>query len=127
VGVYLTSSEPMVRGAAVMLTLASEAHRMAVAQGVIGRRRPLLKIIAALAGDRVCRRGLAVSINGHSQVWARRIGHAGRPLPSWQGCRVLRPHEVFILGTHRDSFDGRYFGVVATSDLVARVVPVWLF
>jgi conjugative transfer signal peptidase TraF len=127
VGLYLTSSEPVTHGAIVMLSPRSSAHRVALVHAVTGAQRPMLKIVAAMVGDRVCRSGLMVSINGHNRVWARRTDHAGRPLPSWQGCRVLRLDELLVLGDHRNSFDGRYFGPIVRSDVITRVLPLWLF
>ena len=37
----------------------------------------------------------------------------GRPLPVWQGCRVVGADEVFVMNWQSaDSLDGRYFGPV---------------
>ena len=121
VWLYLTSYEPVTRGAIVMLSPTSQAHRMALVHAVAGAHRPLLEIVAAMAGDRVCRLGLMVSINGHSRVWARRTDHTYQPLRYWQGCHALRFNELLVLGTHRDSFDGRYFGPIAQSDVITRI------
>ena len=127
VGLYLTSSEPVTHGAIVMLSPTSSAHRLVLVHAVTGAQRPMLKIVAAMVGDRVCRSGLMVSINGHNRVWARRTDHTGQRLPSWQRCHVLKVDELFVLGTHRDSFDGRYFGPIARSDVTTRAFPLGLF
>jgi conjugative transfer signal peptidase TraF len=127
VGLYLTSRQPIARGALVLVAPTSRAHGMAVTRGVLEPRHRLLKIVAAVAGDHVCRPGLAVRINGHIRVWARRTDHAGRLLPVWRGCRVLEAGQLFVLGTDRDSFDSRYFGPIEAIDIVTRVIPIWLF
>ena len=41
-----------------------------------------------------------------------RAMQAARPLPSWQGCRVLQAGELFVLADDPDSFDSRYFGAL---------------
>src|SRR3546814_15964061 len=50
----------------------------------------------------------------------------GRPLPRWSGCHTLGPSEVFLMNpTVPDSLDGRYFGPLPTTALVARAEPLW--
>jgi len=44
----------------------------------------------------------------------------GEPLPSWQGCAFLNEGQVFLLGDTAGSYDGRYFGVTRTSEIVGR-------
>ncbi len=56
---------------------------------------PLIKQVAALPGQRVCRVGFTVSIDGSLRATARRHDHAGRTLPIWSGCRSIAPGEVF--------------------------------
>lgn len=88
---------------------------------------PLLKPIAALDGDVVCRRGRAVSINDRSQALALERDHLGRPLPVWQGCRRLAANDMFLLiPSQRTSLDGRYFGVLPTRTIVGAAAPLWL-
>jgi type IV secretory pathway protease TraF len=51
----------------------------------------------------------------------------GRPLPSWQQCRSLRPGELFLLSSANPaSFDSRYFGPVSASAVIGVAHPVWL-
>ncbi len=87
---------------------------------------PLIKHVGALPGQTVCRHGLAVSINGHIAAAARPSDHLHRPLPVWQGCHPIAPGEIFLLNPGvPDSFDGRYFGVVAMASIMGRTVPLW--
>ena len=51
---------------------------------------PLVKRVAAVSGDRVCAAGSSVSINGRQAAARRRSDAAGRPMPWWSGCRLLR-------------------------------------
>jgi type IV secretory pathway protease TraF len=87
---------------------------------------PLLKRIAALPGQCVCRTGGIVSIDGRNVARALKKDRRGRPLPIWSGCFVLDRGSVFLLNRNRpDSLDGRYFGALPSSAVVARAIPVW--
>ena len=84
----------------------------------------LLKHVAALPGQIVCRRGLAITINGRVIASALSRDRAGRPLPVWKGCRTLAPGEIFLLNpTVPDSLDGRYFGPLPMASIVGRAAP----
>ena len=87
---------------------------------------PLVKHVAALPGAIVCRSGLSVSIDGVVRAEARERDHAGRPLPSWNGCRTIAEDEVFLLNASEPaSLDGRYFGPLPSANIVGRAVPIW--
>ena len=58
---------------------------------------PVVKRVAALAGDLVCAESGIVIINHHVAAQTLRIDREGRPLPAWHGCRTLDPGEVFLL------------------------------
>lgn len=86
----------------------------------------LVKPVAAVAGQQVCRIGVLVTIDGEKVATARAVDHARRPLPVWAGCRRLQAGTMFLLAPSVPaSFDGRYFGPVATSAVVGRAVPLW--
>ena len=87
---------------------------------------PLLKPVAALAGDGVCRTGLRVTVNGVVVAMALERDHRGRPLPAWSGCRRLAGDAVFLLNPKvLASLDGRYFGPLPVTSIVGRAVPLW--
>lgn len=87
---------------------------------------PLLKRVAAVTGQRVCRLGRSITIDGASVGRARSRDRAGRVLPAWSGCHVLRRGELFVMSpAASDSFDGRYFGTLRGADVIGRAVPVW--
>ncbi|OJW28002.1 MAG: hypothetical protein BGO51_12915 [Rhodospirillales bacterium 69-11] len=96
------------------------ASRDYVPRGVL-----LLKHIAALGGQTVCRKGVAVTIDGRSRAIARAGDSRGRPLPVWHGCHQLRAGDVFLLNVAPDSFDSRYFGVLSGRTVTARATPFW--
>lgn len=58
---------------------------------------PLLKHVTALPGQRVCRLGARIIIDGIAVAEAREQDRLGRALPSWQGCRSIGEGEVFLL------------------------------
>ncbi len=88
---------------------------------------PLLKHVAAKAGQRVCRIGAVVSVDARPVVSARARDGQGRPLPVWRGCRTLQPGELLLLNPdHPDSMDGRYFGPLPASALIGRATPLHL-
>lgn len=87
---------------------------------------PLLKRIAAVSGQRICRFAQGITIDGEYVGVARARDRLGRPLPVWAGCHVLRSGELFVMNPAApDSFDGRYFGVLLISDVIGRATPVW--
>ena len=56
---------------------------------------------------------------------ARLRDASARPLPFWQGCRVLQPGEIFVLARDPDTFDSRYFGALPASSVVGRATRIW--
>lgn len=86
----------------------------------------LLKRVAAVAGDPVCRRGDRLVLAGKTAPILVR-DRRGVALPSWSGCRDLAPGEVFLLGDTEASFDSRYFGPVQRDQLqgVYREAVTW--
>jgi len=88
---------------------------------------PLLKHIAALPGQTVCRTGDTISIDGRDVGVALDRDHLGRSLPVWQGCRVIATGEVFLMNRQSvASLDGRYFGPLPTTTIVGRADPIWI-
>lgn len=86
---------------------------------------PLMKPVAAVAGARVCRTGMWVTVDGRLVAIARPRDTAGRPMPRWQGCRTLAPYELLLIAQPSGSFDGRYFGPIDARLVLARVRPLW--
>jgi signal peptidase I len=86
----------------------------------------LIKRIAGLSGDTICRERATVTIERKS-VQASFKDTMGNDLPSWSGCRTLLVGEVFLLGDHAGSFDSRYFGAVTRQELSGtyKAVMTW--
>lgn len=97
------------------------------ARQYLPRGLPLLKPVAAIAGQRVCRAGAAISIDGRHVADALPADRRGRSLPSWRGCRLLGHDQIFLMNASvRDSMDGRYFGPLPRAALRARLRPLWI-
>jgi len=96
------------------------------ARGYLPRGVPLMKRIAALPGQRVCRAGSTITIDGVVMGEALARDRRGRSLPSWQGCRVIAAGDIFVMNEQvRDSLDGRYFGPLSTRSIVGQALALW--
>jgi conjugative transfer signal peptidase TraF len=113
-------------GERVAIEPPSAVRRLLATRGYLPAGLPLLKRIAAVSGQRICRFGHGVTVDGEFVAVARARDHLGRPLPAWFGCRTLQAGELFVMNPAApDSFDGRYFGVLHMADVIGRATPVW--
>ena len=95
-------------------------------RGYIAGGIPLLKRVVGLSGQRVCRNGSTVTVDGIEMGEALERDSLGRDLPIWQGCRVIGDGQIFLMNWEvRDSLDGRYFGPIPASSVIGRAVPLW--
>lgn len=126
-GLYRLQPEAAIRrGDLVLVRLPAAPRQLAAERGYLPAEIPLLKRVAALAGDRLCADGDRVRLGSGLTVQRLAADGQGRPLPAWQGCRVLGETEVFLLmAAAPASFDGRYFGPVTRSDVIGRLLPLW--
>lgn len=104
---------------------AALAHFM-VERGYVGRDVPLMKRVAALPGQEVCRSGAAITVDGVFYGDALERDRMERSLPVWQGCRRISVGELFLMNFDvRDSFDGRYFGPLPVGSVIGRAMPLY--
>lgn len=97
-----------------------------VGRGYVGRGIPLLKRVLGLPGQRVCRTGSTVTVDGIEMGEALERDRIGRELPVWHGCRVIGDGQIFLMNWDvSDSLDGRYFGPIPASSVIGRAVPLW--
>ena len=114
-------------GALVAVTPPNSLARWLSARGYLPEGVPLLKHVAAKAGQRVCRTGAVVSIDARPVAIAQTRDRRGRPLPVWRGCRRLAANELLLLNPAvPDSLDGRYFGPLLVSAVIGRATPLHL-
>ncbi len=119
-GLYLlrTVQTPLAHGTLVLLPMPASVRAW--------QWRPLLKPVAAIAGDEVCVRDSGLWIAGQWYGEVYREAH-GKILPHLDGCQTLQAGEVFLASTAPRSLDGRYFGITPTSTLTAQAVPLWIW
>jgi conjugative transfer signal peptidase TraF len=88
----------------------------------------LLKTIIAVSGDDVAISGNGVFVNGCALAHSRQLFFdvAGRGLSRWPAGRYrLRRGQFWLYAANDRSWDSRYWGPVAATDVRARAVP-WL-
>ena len=126
-GLYaIRGKESLHVGERVAIEPPPELRRLLAERHYLPSTVPLLKRIAAVRGQRVCRFAHGITIDGQYVGAARARDRLGRPLPVWAGCHVLRTGELFVMNPAApDSFDGRYFGVLRMADVIGRATPVW--
>lgn len=127
VGLYAVGeAAPLARGDMVIARVPVEYRMFAARRHYLPANVPLVKRVAAAAGDEVCAAGARVMVNGRLVVRRLDRDGAGRPMPWWSGCAELRSGEYFLLMTDSPaSFDGRYFGVSDAGDIVGKARLIW--
>jgi conjugative transfer signal peptidase TraF len=96
-----------------------------------GGYEPLLKPVAAIAGDRVSGTDEGIHINGRLIASSKRLNHdgLGRILPSPEAPDVfVAKGEVWVISSYNSlSFDSRYFGPVPISRIEGLAGPLFVF
>lgn len=107
------------------------AERGYIAAGACpGGLEPLLKPVAAVAGDLVTVTPKVVAVNGQPIADTAPLAHDGagrtlRPVPS--GSYRVASGEVWVLSSHDPrSFDSRYFGPLPAAGVQGVARPVWV-
>ncbi len=81
----------------------------------------LIKPVAAIERDHVCRDEGLVTVNHLAPAPVFRFDQFERPLPQITLCRALTENELFILSSYSDqSYDSRYFGPIDARDVIAK-------
>ena len=96
-----------------------------------GGYEPLLKPVAAIAGDRVSGTHEGIRINGRliANSKSLTLDGSGRTLPS-PGAKnfILAEGEVWVISSYNPlSFDSRYFGPVPISSIEGLALPLFVF
>jgi len=127
IGLYGVTPDAAIEPGDMVIARVPEPWRMMAAQRrYIPANVPLVKRVAAVAGDEVCALGQEVFVNGRWTAERRVADAAGRPMPAWSGCARLRGRQLFLLMADSPaSFDGRYFGVIDAPQLVGKARLLW--
>jgi conjugative transfer signal peptidase TraF len=96
-----------------------------------GAYEPLLKPVAAVAGDRVGQTDDGISINGRLIANSKSLNRdgLGRTLPS-PGAHdvIVAKGEVWVISSYNPlSFDSRYFGPIPISNTEGLARPLFVF
>lgn len=128
-GLYIvTHATELQRGDLVSAWLPAETRAFAAQRRYLPATVPVIKPVFAVAGDTVCATESTVFVGGAKVAPRLANDHQGRPMPSWTGCKSLAADEVLLLSTHSpDSFDGRYFGPVLRTAIIAVLRPLWTY
>lgn len=116
-GFYVRTEGEPVLGAIVTIRSVDAAPEYSARRNFTDAGDRFLKRIAAVEGDTVCAEGSDILINEVRVTQRADTDPAGDPLPSWNGCVRLQGGEVFLLGDHPGSFDGRYWGISKEADV----------
>ena len=127
VGLYaVTPDAPVDRGDMVIARVPDPWRMLAARRRYIPADVPLVKQVAAAAGDEVCALGAQLLVNGKWAADRRSADANGRPMPWWTGCVTLQGQQLFLLMTHSPaSFDGRYFGVTSSAQIIGKARLLW--
>jgi len=125
-GLYVVSPPRDIRKNEVVIARVPGRWRaLANERGYIPSGVPLVKRVVAVSGDVLCAWGPFILLNGRMVAKRLVVDRHGRWLPWWSGCQILRPGTVFLLTNSPASFDGRYLGPTASSDLIGRANRLW--
>jgi conjugative transfer signal peptidase TraF len=123
-GFYLASPTPVSVGQIAAFRAPPAAFPYADLRLAYLHRTPMLKAIAATAGDNVCTRGGRLRINGRDRAAIAQRDSRGVALPHWLACRRLVGGEVFVFSDRvPNSFDSRYFGPVREAAMIGVYRP----
>jgi conjugative transfer signal peptidase TraF len=86
---------------------------------------PLIKRVAAVAGDEVCAFNQTITVNDIAVAARQTADRMGRRMPFWLGCVRLHGSQLFLLMDAPASFDGRYFGVSEGADVIGKARLLW--
>lgn len=125
IGLYRVVSGAPERGDFVLVRIPKSIEKLAAFRGYLPAGVPLIKRVAAVAGDDVCAFSGAIIVNGEIVARQCKADRAGRFLPRWNECQELVQGELFLLGDAPDSFDSRYFGPVTSARVIGRLAPLW--
>jgi len=126
IGLYaVTPGSQAEPGDMVIARVPDAFRRLAAMRHYLPMNVPLVKRVAAAAGDEVCGLGQEIFVNGRPAAERRLVDGAGRAMPTWSGCVRLRGRQLFLLTDTPASFDGRYFGVTEGTEIVGKARLLW--
>jgi len=127
IGLYLIQQRQSPEiGAFVLVRPDEDLEKFITERGYLPKDIPLLKRVAALPGDGICRDSKAVYINETRVADTLNFDSRGRKMPAWSGCFTLQADEIFLLNDPENSLDGRYFRATKLDDVIGIARAVWV-
>jgi type IV secretory pathway protease TraF len=124
IGWYVVAKRQPMIGEIAVIKPVDWVQIYASSRGYLPKNVWLLKPIFATNPSIICRFGSYVFVNGKYVAKVKIVDKLHRVLPVWKGCKALRSTQYFVLGHHRDSFDGRYFGPIEQRQVVGTAFPL---
>lgn len=120
IGFYIIDQKALPAvGDYILVHIPQSVKKMAIESRYVGSDVPLLKKLFAISGDHICRKDGQLYINHRPVTKVKTHDPSGRILPIWNGCRLLKEGEYFVLSLYSDySFDSRYFGPVMQNRII---------
>jgi conjugative transfer signal peptidase TraF len=116
------------RGMAVVFPVPAAYRALVYGHEWLRQGVPLLKTIAALAGDHVCVDEAHFEVNGRPLGPVYSADSTGTALPKIRGCFVVPAAYFFPASTYSPrSFDGRYIGAQPLAVVVGEARALWTF
>lgn len=128
-GIYFKSQKKQVdAGDLVLFSLPQELSTLAHERTWLSSKIPFLKPVVALAGDQYCIEETGLKVGDMEFPIEFSVDYQGRGLPRKNGCFQVQK-DCFLPASSYSlrSFDGRYFGEVSLSSVVAVVRPLFTF
>jgi conjugative transfer signal peptidase TraF len=131
-GLWTADAGPIRVGTAAVVCLApsEQTNRYVPAGSCANGREPLLKTVAAMAGDlvTVSRDGIAVNGQNLLETTPLTMDHLNRPLIAYApGSYRVQPGQVWLVTPHvAESYDSRYWGPVDAGQIIAIGKPLWV-
>lgn len=110
----------------VLIRPDQDLEKFIAERGYLPENIPLLKRVAAVPGDEICRESQAIFINNVRVVDAQIFDSFALEMPAWSGCFTLQSSEIFLLNDPEKSLDGRYFGATKLNDVIGVARVVWV-
>jgi type IV secretory pathway protease TraF len=133
VGLYMRTFDHIEVGSTVSFPAPPVAREYAIVRGGQGYASQFIKPLAAGPGAEVCvfetETGKWIIIDNRTVLSIHSTDRYGNILPLWMmdDCRKLEHDEWLPIGTHPDSFDGRYFGPIKAEVIGGTYEPFVIF
>lgn len=116
------------KGDIILYPVPEEVEAIIYGRHYLRRGVPLMKPIAALAGDKVCIDHHTLTINQVAIGRVFDVDSNGEVIPHKEGCYILKAGQILPISTYYErSFDGRYHGPISKKMLIGIAEPLLIW